>query len=59
MPDIVILNGNPSSTSRLNGLIEYAEQALRQKGFAIEQIRVADLPADDLDGVIAEDDRLT
>ncbi|MED3666627.1 NADPH-dependent FMN reductase [Geobacillus kaustophilus] len=48
MPDIVILNGNPSSTSRLNGLIEYAEQALRQKGFAIEQIRVADLPADDL-----------
>ncbi|ASS98096.1 MULTISPECIES: NADPH-dependent FMN reductase [Geobacillus] len=48
MLNIVILNGNPSSTSRLNGLIEYAERALRQKGFAIEQIHVADLPADDL-----------
>ncbi|BBW97737.1 NADPH-dependent FMN reductase [Geobacillus icigianus] len=48
MSTIVIVNGNPSPTSRLNGLIDYAEHALHQAGFTTEQIRVADLPAEDL-----------
>lgn len=48
MSQIVIINGNPSLTSRLNGLIEYAEQYLRQAGFTIEHIQVTSLPAEDL-----------
>jgi FMN reductase len=48
MGKIVIINGNPSLTSRLNGMIQYVEQRLLQEGIEIEHIQVAELPADDL-----------
>ncbi|MED4917482.1 MULTISPECIES: NADPH-dependent FMN reductase [Geobacillus] len=48
MSDIVIINGSPSSTSRLNGLIDYADQTLQQAGFTVENIHVAELPPEDL-----------
>ncbi|BDG32731.1 NADPH-dependent FMN reductase [Parageobacillus thermoglucosidasius] len=48
MGKAVIINGNPSQVSRLNGMIQYVEQRLLQAGIEIEHIRVAELPAEDL-----------
>ena len=48
MGKIAIINGNPSLTSRLNGIIQYVEQKLLREGVDIEHIQVAELPADDL-----------
>lgn len=48
MSNVVIINGNPSLTSRLNGMIQYVEQRLAQAGIEIGHIRVAELPPEDL-----------
>ncbi|BDG45688.1 MULTISPECIES: NADPH-dependent FMN reductase [Parageobacillus] len=48
MSKVVIINGNPSLTSRLNGMIQYVEQRLLQAGIEIEHIQVAELPSEDL-----------
>lgn len=48
MAKIVVINGTPSLVSRINAVIEYAENALRERGFEVERINVAELPAEDL-----------
>jgi FMN reductase len=48
MSKVVIINGSPSLTSRLNGMIQYVEQRLLQAGIEIEHIQVAELPSEDL-----------
>lgn len=48
MPNIVMISGSPSRTSRLNGLIHYAKKHLQDKELQLEWIHVADLPAEDL-----------
>jgi FMN reductase len=48
MPDVLILSGSPSRTSRLIGIIHYARKILQDKGLKIEWINVSDLPAEDL-----------
>lgn len=48
MGKIVVINGTPSLVSRINAVIEYAEDDLRGRGFEVERINVAELPAEDL-----------
>lgn len=45
MSKIVIIAGSPNPGSRLNGILEYAEKVWKEKGFGIETVRVAELPA--------------
>jgi FMN reductase len=45
---VVIVNGSPNAASRLNGIVNHIERHLSQGGNAAEEIRVADLPAQDL-----------
>jgi FMN reductase len=48
MAKIVIILGSPSVKSRLNGVLDYANEALQQLGHTLERIHVRDLPAEDL-----------
>lgn len=48
MAKIVVINGTPSLVSRINAAIEYAEASLTNRGFEVERINVAELPAEDL-----------
>jgi FMN reductase len=48
MAKIVIINGNPSLTSRLHAILEYVEKVLENSGFEVSRIDVAKLPAEDL-----------
>ncbi|HEY2493490.1 MAG TPA: NADPH-dependent FMN reductase [Paenibacillus sp.] len=48
MPKIVVINGSPTLTSRLNAVLEYVEGLLKNSGFEVERIDVAKLPAEDL-----------
>lgn len=48
MSSIVIISGSPNKTSRLYGLIDAAEQTLKQAGHRVAIIHVAELPAEDL-----------
>lgn len=48
MAKIVVINGTPSLVSRINAVIEYAENGLGGKGFEVERINVAELPPEDL-----------
>lgn len=48
MAKIVIINGNPSLTSRLTAIIEYVEKILETSGFEVSRIDVAKLPPEDL-----------
>jgi FMN reductase len=48
MAKIVVINGTPSLVSRINAVIEYAESALQERGYEVERINVAELPAEDL-----------
>lgn len=48
MAKIVIINGNPSLTSRLTAIIEYVEKVLGASGFEVSRIDVAKLPPEDL-----------
>lgn len=43
MGKIVVINGTPSLVSRINAVIEYAEDDLRGRGFEVERINVAEL----------------
>jgi FMN reductase len=45
---IVVINGTPSLVSRINAVIEYAEADLVRRGFEVDRINVAELPAEDL-----------
>ncbi len=45
---ITVINGSPNPTSRISGIIEYTENRLRENGFEIERINVAELPPEDL-----------
>jgi len=48
MGKVVIISGSPSKTSRLNGIIRYADESLQRQGLSTRRIDVADLPAQDL-----------
>ncbi|MWV45791.1 NADPH-dependent FMN reductase [Paenibacillus sp. HJL G12] len=48
MRSIVILNGGPSLTSRLMGVVRYAEDYALKKGHPLHRIDVVKLPAEDL-----------
>ncbi|WNC13818.1 NADPH-dependent FMN reductase [Brevibacillus brevis] len=48
MANIVILSGSPYKGSRLDGVLGYADQLLREAGQQAEWIHVRDLPAEDL-----------
>lgn len=48
LSSIVILNGSPSLTSRLMGVIQHAEAYLSAKGYPFQRIDVIKLPAEDL-----------
>ncbi|MFC0472671.1 NADPH-dependent FMN reductase [Halalkalibacter kiskunsagensis] len=48
MSNIIIISGSPSKTSRLNGVIHYAQSHLQNKGVKVETLEVIDLPAEDL-----------
>jgi FMN reductase len=45
---VVIVNGSPNAASRLNGLVNHVQRRLALGGHAVEEIRVAELPAEDL-----------
>jgi len=48
MAKVVIVSGSPTEGSRLNGIIEYVEQAIAASGWEVSLLRVTDLPAEDL-----------
>jgi FMN reductase len=48
MGKIVIISGNPSKSSRLKGVLEFAASRLENEGFSVNQLEVVDLPAEDL-----------
>ncbi|AOZ92479.1 NADPH-dependent FMN reductase [Paenibacillus crassostreae] len=48
MAKIVVINGNPSLTSRLQAVIEYLEKILSDSGIEVSRIDVAKLPPEDL-----------
>ncbi|MFC5402886.1 NADPH-dependent FMN reductase [Cohnella soli] len=48
MSSIVIIHGSPTPGSRLNGLIEFVESNLQEKGIEITHVQVAELPAEAL-----------
>lgn len=48
MRSIVILNGGPSLTSRLMGVVQHAEAFVSNKGHRLHRIDVVKLPAEDL-----------
>ncbi|MBH8599983.1 NADPH-dependent FMN reductase [Thermoactinomyces sp. CICC 23799] len=48
MPDVLILSGSPSRTSRLNGILEHARPLLQERGLNVGGIHVSDLPAEAL-----------
>jgi FMN reductase len=45
---IVIINGNPSKTSRLTGLLEFAKAELIKLDVQVDMLHVVDIPAEDL-----------
>ncbi|MFC0470077.1 NADPH-dependent FMN reductase [Halalkalibacter kiskunsagensis] len=48
MAKIVIISGGPSKTTRLKGIIDYANNFLSEKGLTVEELHVIDIPAEDL-----------
>ncbi len=48
MANIVIVSGSPWKGTRLQGIVEHTDQFLRAKNFNVQQLQVADLPAEDL-----------
>lgn len=51
MKKIVMISASPSATSRLNGMLEAAEQALSRGGAALERIEIRDIAPDVLIGL--------
>jgi FMN reductase len=48
MAKAVIINGSPTAGSRLNAVMDFAEQALTAANFEVSRIDVAGLPPEDL-----------
>ncbi|MEF3303697.1 NADPH-dependent FMN reductase [Paenibacillus sp. GYB003] len=48
MARIVIVSGSPTPTSRLNGILDYAQTVLEQGGASVDRLLVRDLPPHDL-----------
>ena len=48
MADVVLINGAPNLSSRLNGLLRYAATLLENEGINYEIIQIHQLPAEDL-----------
>ncbi|MFD0711961.1 NADPH-dependent FMN reductase [Paenibacillus sp. GCM10027626] len=48
MPNIVIVTGSPTEGSRLNGIVEFASKAIAGAGWDVTELRVTDLPAEDV-----------
>ena len=48
MADVVLINGAPNLSSRLNGLLSYAVALLENEGVDYEIIQIHQLPAEDL-----------
>ena len=48
MADVVLINGAPNLSSRLNGLLRYAVARLENEGIDYEIIHIHQLPAEDL-----------
>ncbi|WP_332628936.1 NADPH-dependent FMN reductase [Halalkalibacter flavus] len=48
MAKIVIISGGPSKTTRLKGIIDYAQSVLSEQGMDVEELHVIDIPAEDL-----------
>jgi hypothetical protein len=46
MAKLVIISGSPSAKSRLNGVLDYAYEALKIHGHQLDRIYVRDLPAE-------------
>ncbi|WP_040950825.1 NADPH-dependent FMN reductase [Gorillibacterium massiliense] len=45
MPQVLLISGNPSKSSRMNGLTYYCHQALLKSGLSVSVLHVIDLPA--------------
>jgi FMN reductase len=48
MSKIVIISGSPTASSRLNGILDYAQYVLETSGAHVERLQVRDLPPADL-----------
>ena len=48
MANVVLINGAPNHSSRLNGLLQYAVELLENDGIDYEIIQIHELPAEDL-----------
>nr|WP_296973332.1 NADPH-dependent FMN reductase [Thermobacillus sp. ZCTH02-B1] len=48
MAGVIMVNGSPNAASRLNGIVSHVRRRLALGGHAADEIRVADLPAQDL-----------
>lgn len=48
MPKVTIINGSPTPGSRLTAVISLAEELIREQGFEVEHVNVAELPPGDL-----------
>lgn len=44
MPRVVLISGSPTSSSRLNGILDYAQTTLESSGIEVERLIVRDLP---------------
>lgn len=48
MPKVTIINGSPTPGSRLSAVISLAAELIREQGFEVEHVNVAELPPGDL-----------
>lgn len=48
MPDVILISGSPSATSRSVAILRATAEALEQRGLSTEVVSVRDFPAEDL-----------
>ncbi|GAA3401320.1 NADPH-dependent FMN reductase [Paenibacillus hodogayensis] len=48
MSQVVLISGSPTASSRLNGILDFAQTILESSGIAVDRIIVRDLPPADL-----------
>jgi FMN reductase len=48
MPDVILISGSPSATSRSVAILRATAEALEQNGLSTEVVSVRDFPAEDL-----------
>ncbi|PYI56167.1 NADPH-dependent FMN reductase [Paenibacillus flagellatus] len=48
MPNVVLLSGSPTPSSRLNGILDFAHTTLESAGFHVERLLVRNLPPEAL-----------